>query len=264
MKALQDKRIIVTGGASGIGLSAVKCFLQAGARVGIADLNKKKADEASESFETESVVSIGVDVSNADSVQAMIASAVSAFGGMDGMFNNAGIILPGDGDITDTENSIWDKTLAVNLKGVFLCCRYGIPAMLASGGGSIVNNASVVGILGSYPSQIAYTASKGGVISLTREVAVCYARRGIRANTVCPGITQTTMLDGIADGDTGQDDDKRLQHIPAGRAASPEEIAQTVSFLLSDAASYITAQNWLVDGGMTGAYLCPPFPDEAV
>lgn len=254
---LEGKRIVVTGAASGIGLAAATEFLAQGARVAVADIDASRAAAAAAALGA-GAVPLAVDVADAASVDAMVAGAVAALGGLDGMFNNAGIIHPGDGDVCETGDAAWAATLAVNLSGVFHCCRAGIPALLASGGGAIVNNASIVGLLGSYPSQIAYTAAKGGVIAMTREIAVAHARRGIRANSVSPGVTNTAMGAQIA-----TDAGPRLAHIPAGRFAEPVEIARVVAFLLSDAGSYVTAQNWVVDGGMTGAYLCPPVPEAA-
>ena len=232
-----------------------------GARVLIADLDGARATAATEGFPAGSVAAAEVDVSAAASVAGMIERAVGIWGGIDGLFNNAGIMPAEDGDATETDEAVWDRVVAVNMKSVYLCCRFAIPAMLASGGGAIVNNASIVAALGSWPSQIAYTASKGGVIAMTRELGVAWARRGIRVNAILPGITRTAMVDRLQSTQDGEAHGRRLDHIPAGRYAEPEEIGETVAFLLSDRASYITAQNWPVDGGMTGAYLCPPFPD---
>ncbi len=258
---LAGKRIVVTGGANGIGFATSRLLVGAGARVAIADLDEAGARKAADRLGPDSAIAIRVDVCDGRSVAAMVDVAVARFGGLDGMFNNAGIIHPQDGDVTETDDQAWEKTLAVNLSGVFRCCRAGLPAIMESGGGAIVNNASVVGLVGSYPSQIAYTASKGGVIAMTRELGVAYARRGVRVNSVSPGITQTAMSAQV--GATGSDDRRSqvLQHIPMGRYATPQEVGAAVAYLLSDLASYVTAQNWPIDGGLTEAYLCPPFGD---
>lgn len=258
---LTDKRLIVTGAAGGIGLATAGVLIAAGARVVIADMDRERAKDAAASFPEGRATAIAVDVAKAESVRAMIDETLARFGGLDGMFNNAGIMDPGDKDVTETDETVWDRVIAVNLKGIFQCCRFGIPAMLASGGGSIVNNASVVGLMGSYPSQIAYTASKGGILAVTRELGVAYGHRGIRVNAVLPGVTQTAMSRQVDSSADSPDHGARLQHIPMGRYGKPAEIGETVAFLLSDRAGYVTAQTWAVDGGLTGAYLCPPSPD---
>ncbi len=256
---LDGKRILITGAARGIGLAAAQEFTAQGARVAIADLDASAAAEAAACIGQSHAVSLEADVADNASVAMMISGAVAALGGLDGMFNNAGIVHPEDHDLVETPLAAWERTLAVNLTGVFLCCRHGIPAILASGGGAIVNNASIVGVVGSYPSQVAYTAAKGGVIALTRELGVAYARRGVRVNAVSPGVTLTPMAAQMMTGDEEAARQDRLRHIPIGRYAEPLEIARVAAFLLSDAASYVTAQNWPVDGGLTEAYLCPPF-----
>lgn len=259
---LDGKRILVTGAAGGIGLATAHVLAEAGARLALVDLDETKITTAASEFQSGKAIPIVADVSSSSSIEAMFQKAEEALGGLDGIFNNAGIMPPEDRDISETEEDIWDRVISVNLKSVYLCCRFGIPILLKAGGGAIVNNASIVALLGSFPSQIAYTASKGGVLAMTRELGVGYARRGIRVNAVLPGVTKTSMSAQIVSDKLDQNDIKRLQHIPAGRYAAPEEIGQTVAFLLSDAASYITAQGWSVDGGLTGAYLCPDFPDE--
>lgn len=257
---LDGKRILITGGAGGIGLASARVFVTQGARVALADLDLAAARSAAASLPEGRAIALQADVADAGSVQAMVERAVAGLGGLDGMFNNAGIVHPGDNDIADTGLAAWDRTLAVNLTGVFLCCKAGLPALIASGGGAIVNNASIVGLVGSWPSQIAYTAAKGGVVALTRELGVAYARQGVRVNAVSPGVTRTGMAAQLGTEDAGQAD--RLRHIPMGRYADPAEIGAVAGFLLSDAAAYVTAQNWPVDGGLTEAYLCPPFPDR--
>lgn len=259
---LDGKRILVTGAAGGIGLATAHVLAEAGARLAIVDLDEAKITSAASEFQAGKATPIVADVSSSTSIEGMFKKAEEALGGLDGIFNNAGIMPPEDRDISETEEDTWDRVISVNLKSVYLCCRFGIPILLKAGGGAIVNNASIVALLGSFPSQIAYTASKGGVLAMTRELGVGYARRGIRVNAVLPGVTKTSMAAQIVSDNPDQNDLRRLQHIPAGRYATPDEIGHTVAFLLSDAASYITAQGWSVDGGLTGAYLCPDNPVE--
>ena len=252
---LIGKRIIVTGGAAGIGLATVKVLLREGARVTMADADAARLRSAADTLPSDAVLPVEVDVSDARSTAAMVEASVSRFGGLDGMFNNAGIMHPGDGAITKTEEDAWDRTLAVNLTGVYLCCRFGIPAMLEAGGGAIVNNASIVGMLGSCPSQIAYTAAKGGVIAMTRELGVAYAGIGVRVNSVSPGVTSSAMNEAIGQRLDRADESHRLGRIPMRRYARPEEIGEAVAYLLSDRAAYVTAQNIPVDGGATSAFI---------
>lgn len=254
---LSGKRAIVTGGASGIGAAIARCFADEGARLIIADRNLAGATEMALALRGQGAdaTPCEVDVSVSQSVSHMLQVCVDRYGGLDILVNNAGIVHPDDTDIEATTEAAWDETVAINLKSVFLCSKFAIPAM-ERGGSSIINIASVVGLLGSYPSQIAYTASKGGVISFTRELAVCLARRGIRVNAICPGLTATPMIIPLV-----QDDDAyqlRRLHIPMGRLGEPREIATAALFLASDDLSYVTGQAFPVDGGMVGAYLTPP------
>jgi len=255
-KELAGKRILVTGAARGIGFAAAECFVSRGAHVAIADIDASAAHEASLVLGADQAMGLGVDISSEQSVIEMFADITQTLGGLDGIFNNAGIIHPGDGDISATAIDAWQATLAVNLTGVYLACKHGIEVLRGGGGGAIVNNASIVAMLGSSPSQIAYTAAKGGVVALSRELGVAFARERIRINAISPGVTATGMA-GQFSADATENRRKRLQHIPLGRYAEACEIGEVAAFLLSDRASYITAHNWPVDGGMTAAYLCP-------
>ena len=195
------------------------------------------------------------DVSDDAQMRSAVETTVKETGGLHVLFNNAGIFPDGDGSPVDTPLDIWEWVIDVNLKGVFLGCKYGIPAMLESGGGSIINTASFVAVLGAATSQIAYTASKGGVLAMTREIAVEYARQGIRANALCPGPVRTPLLEEfLADPEVRA---RRLVHIPMGRLAEAEELAQAVLYLASDASSYVTGTTFMVDGGIAAAYVTP-------
>ena len=253
MDRLNGRVAVVTGGASGIGLASVRRLASEGARVVVADLNadagKRTADEVSGLF-------VATDVTDPGAVDRLFAAAHSAFGSVDIAFNNAGISPPDDDSILDTGLDAWRKVQEVNLTSVYLCCKAAIPYMRAQGKGSIINTASFVAVMGAATSQISYSASKGGVLSMSRELGVQFAREGIRVNALCPGPVNTPLLQELfaKDAERAQ---RRLVHVPMGRFAEPEEIAAAVAFLASDDSSFITASTFLVDGGISGAYVTP-------
>jgi NAD(P)-dependent dehydrogenase (short-subunit alcohol dehydrogenase family) len=257
MGRLDDKVALITGGASGMGKVASHLFAREGAKVVLTDV----ADEAGEAVAASirdgggQAAYVHADVSRASDAEAMVRFAVDTFGGLTVLYNNAGVFPERDGSVTETPEEVWDLTIGINLKGVYLGCRYGIPAMIESGGGSIVNVASFVALMGAATPQVAYTASKGGVLSMTREIAVEFARKGVRANALCPGPIETPLLQELlADPDRRQ---RRLVHIPMGRFGRAEEIAKAALFLASDESSYMTGAALVVDGGITAAYVTP-------
>jgi NAD(P)-dependent dehydrogenase (short-subunit alcohol dehydrogenase family) len=257
MARLDGKVAVITGAGSGIGRVAASLFAAEGARVVVADVVADQAAAAvAEIVEAGgSALAVTVDVSDEAQVSAMVAAAVRTYGGLDELFNNAGIFPADDGGILDTPPETWQRVMEVNLKGVWLGCRAAVPAMLDSGGGSIVNVASFVALVGAATAQMAYTASKGGVLAMTRELAVEYARQGIRANSICPGPIETPLLaELLSDPERRQ---RRLVHIPIGRFGRPEEIARAALFLASDDASFVTGSALVVDGGITAAYVTP-------
>jgi NAD(P)-dependent dehydrogenase (short-subunit alcohol dehydrogenase family) len=257
MARLDGKVAVITGAGSGIGRVAAMLFAAEGAKVVVADVVGDHARSVADEIVAGggSALPVTVDVSDQSQVEAMVAAAVSAYGGLQVLFNNAGIFPDDDGGVLDTPPETWQRVMEVNLKGVWLGCRAAVPAMLASGGGSIVNVASFVALMGAATAQIAYTASKGGVLAMTRELAVEYARQGIRANSLCPGPIETPLLaELLADPERRQ---RRLVHIPIGRFGRPEEIAKAALFLASDDASFITGSALVVDGGITAAYVTP-------
>ncbi len=250
---LEGKVAVITGAASGIGRASAIRFAQEGAHVVVADL----ADEAGTAVAEEiGGLFVHAEVTEPASVDALYAAALERFGTLDICFNNAGISPPDDDSILETELEAWRRVQEVNLTSVYLCCRAAIPIMLSHGGGSIINTASFVALMGAATSQISYTASKGGVLSMSRELGVQFARQSIRVNALCPGPVNTPLLRELFAKDAERAA-RRLVHIPMGRFAEPEEIAAAACFLASDDASFITASTFLVDGGINGAYVTP-------
>ncbi len=252
---LKDKVALITGGSNGIGKEAVKVFLQEGAMVVIADVNEAAASNLMEELPGEKVAFIKTDVSKARDCEAMVAFAESRFGALHILFNNAGIMHADDGNAEATDEDIWNLTMDINAKGVFLGCKYGIPAIKRAGGGSIINTASFVAILGAATPQIAYTASKGAVLALTRELAIIHARENIRVNALCPGPLRTELLMKFLN--TEEKKQRRLVHVPMGRFGEASEMAKAALYLASDDASYVTGTEFMVDGGITSAYVTP-------
>ena len=254
MGRLDGKVAVITGAASGIGREAALLFSAEGAKVCVADVGRetgeKTASECREAF------FFAADVSDPKSVQAMFAETEKRYGRVDVIYNNAGIMPADDDSILTTEPEAWDRVQAVNAKGVFLCCKYGIPYLLKAGGGSVINVASFVAILGAATSQIGYTASKGAVLSMSRELAVQFARQGVRVNALCPGPVETPLLMRIFNADPSAYERRRV-HLPMGRLAKAREIANAALFLASDESSYVNGATFLVDGGLTAAYVTP-------
>ena len=251
---LEGKVALITGGGSGMGKVASELFAAEGANVVLTDVNDE-AGEATASSIGERAFYVHADVSKEADAQAMVAAALDRFGRLDVLYNNAGIMPLDDGSVTDADGSIWDAVLAVNVKGVMYGCKFGIPAMLEHGGGSIINVASFVAWMGAATSQTAYTASKGAVLAMTREIAVEYARKGIRCNALCPGPIETPLLLALLSDDAKKQ--RRFVHIPMGRLGHAEELAKAALFLASDDASYMTGSSLIVDGGITAAYVTP-------
>ena len=254
---LKDKIALITGASSGIGRETALLFAREGAGVVVVDVDDKNGRETVAAIEGQKgkALFVHADVSQANECQQMIAAAEKQFGRLNVLFNNAGIMHSQDDDVISTEEKIWDLTMNINAKGVFFGCKYGIPALRRAGGGSIINTASFVALLGAATPQIAYTASKGAVLALTRELAVGHAREKIRVNALCPGPLRTELLMKFLD--TEQKRQRRLVHIPLGRFGEAKEIAQAALFLASDESSFITGTEFLVDGGITAAYVTP-------
>ena len=250
---LQDRVAVITGGAGGIGLATARRLAEEGAKVVVADVSgdagQAAAVEVGGTF-------IQVDVTDAAQVDALFATAHQTYGSVDIAFNNAGISPPDDDSILDTGIDAWRRVQEVNLTSVYLCCKAVLPYMQTQGKGSIINTASFVAVMGAATSQISYTASKGGVLAMTRELGVQFAREGIRVNALCPGPVNTPLLQELFAKDPERAA-RRLVHIPMGRFAEPEEIAAAVAFLASDDSSFMTASTFLVDGGISGAYVTP-------
>jgi len=255
MDRLTGKVAIITGGASGLGRVGAELFAREGAMVVVADVSD--GDEVVESITAAGgeATYVRCDVSDEESVKAAVAHAVETFGGLHVLYNNAGVMLGDDDGPENTPMSVYEKTMDINVRGVLLFCRHAIPAMLESGGGSIVNVASFVAHMGAATPQIAYTASKGAVLAMTREIAVMYARKGIRANSLCPGPIMTPLLAKFLSDDAKRN--RRLVHIPMGRFGEPTEIANGALFLASDESSWMTGQSLIIDGGITAAYVTP-------
>ncbi|NQX26785.1 3-oxoacyl-ACP reductase [Microbacteriaceae bacterium VKM Ac-2854] len=250
---LAGKVAVVTGGASGIGLATAKRFAAEGAKVVIADMDATAGPAAAELVDG---LFVKVNVTDEAEVNALFDAAFEAYGSVDIAFNNAGISPPDDDSIETTELPAWEKVQDVNLKSVYLCCRAALRYMTKQGSGSIINTASFVAVLGSATSQISYTASKGGVLAMSRELGVQFARQGIRVNALCPGPVNTPLLQELFAKDPVRAQ-RRLVHIPIGRFAEPEELAAAVAFLASDDSSFITGSTFLVDGGISSAYVTP-------
>jgi NAD(P)-dependent dehydrogenase (short-subunit alcohol dehydrogenase family) len=251
---LEGKVAVITGAGGGMGREAALLFSAEGASVCVADVDAAAADETvAEAREAFAVV---VDVADPGSVEAMYRATAERFGGIDVLYNNAGISPADDASILETEPDAWQRVQDVNTKGVYLCCKYGIPYLLERGGGSVINVASFVALVGAATSQISYTASKGAVLSLTRELGVQFARQGIRVNALCPGPVETPLLLRIF-GDDPAAYERRRVHLPMGRLAKPREIVNAALFLASDESSYVNASTFLVDGGLTAAYVTP-------
>ena len=254
MGRLDGKVAVITGAAGGIGREAALLFSAEGASVVVADVTREAGEKTA--ADCRDAVFHSVDVSDATSVRALYAAAVQRYGGVDILYNNAGIMPPDDDSILVTEPDAWDRVQAVNAKGVFLCCKFGIPRLLERGGGSVINVASFVALLGAATSQIAYTASKGAVLSMSRELAVQFARQGVRVNALCPGPVETPLLMRLFAGDPAAYERRRV-HLPMGRLATAHEIASAALFLASDESSYVNGSTFLVDGGLSAAYVTP-------
>jgi NAD(P)-dependent dehydrogenase (short-subunit alcohol dehydrogenase family) len=254
MGRLDGKVAVITGAGGGMGREAALLFCEEGAQVCVADLDEEAAEKTAS--EARDAFAVKVDVADADSVRGMYEQAAERYGGIDVLYNNAGISPPDDASILETEPDAWQRVQDVNTKGVYLCCKYGIPHLLKRGGGSVINVASFVALVGAATSQISYTASKGAVLSLSRELAVQFARRGIRVNALCPGPVETPLLLRIFGDDPAAYERRRI-HLPMGRLAKPREIVNAALFLASDESSYVNGATFLVDGGLTAAYVTP-------
>jgi NAD(P)-dependent dehydrogenase (short-subunit alcohol dehydrogenase family) len=254
---LKDKVALITGAGAGIGRESALLFAREGAAVIVVDMNKEAGEETVALIREAGAQAnfCQADVSKDDDCKQMVGQAEWDFGRLDVLFNNAGIMHGRDDDAVSTEEAVWDLTININAKGVFLGCKHGVPALRRAGGGSIINTASFVALMGAATPQIAYTASKGAVLALTRELAVLHARENIRVNALCPGPLRTKLLMDFLD--TEEKKQRRLVHIPMGRFGEAKEIANAALFLASDESSFVTGTEFLVDGGLTAAYVTP-------
>jgi NAD(P)-dependent dehydrogenase (short-subunit alcohol dehydrogenase family) len=254
---LDNKVALITGASSGIGRETALLFAEEGAKVVAVDIHDEGGRETVAMIEAQGGAAVYAlaNVSQAAHCENMVRIAEETYGKLDVLFNNAGIMHSDDGDSVSTSELVWDLTMNVNLKGVFLGCKYGIPALRRAGGGSVINTASFVAILGAATPQIAYTASKGGVLAMTRELAVIHAREHIRVNALCPGPLRTELLMKFLD--TEEKRQRRLVHVPMGRFGEAKEMAKAALYLASDESSYVTGTEFMVDGGITSAYVTP-------
>lgn len=254
---LKDKVALITGAGSGIGRETALLFAAEGAKVVAVDLNLAAAESVVSAIKEAGgdATAVPADVSKAADCEAMVAAAEKAYGKLNVLMNNAGISHADDDDAISTTEEVWDLTFAINVKGVFLGCKYGIPALKRAGGGNIINVASFVAVLGAATPQLAYTASKGAVLSMTRELAAIHARQNIRVNALCPGPLQTELLMKYLN--TEEKKQRRLVHVPMGRFGQAKEIAYAALYLASDESSFVTGSEFLVDGGITAAYTTP-------
>jgi NAD(P)-dependent dehydrogenase (short-subunit alcohol dehydrogenase family) len=254
---LKDKVALITGSGSGIGRETALLFAGEGAKIVVVDINDAGGQETVSQVKAGGgqAVYVRADISKAADCEVMVRAAEENYGQLNVLFNNAGISHARDDDAVNTEEEVWDLTMLINLKGVFLGCKYGIPALRRAGGGSIINTASFVALLGAATPQLAYTASKGGVLSMTRELAIIHARENIRVNALCPGPLHTELLMKYLDTDAKKQ--RRLVHIPMGRFGEAKEIARAALFLASDESSFVTGATFTVDGGITAAYVTP-------
>ena len=257
MSRLEGKVALITGAGGGIGRESALLFAREGAKVVVVDITEKSGKQTAKLVKAAGgeAVFVAADVSRADDCQRMVKMAEKKFGRLDILFNNAGIMHHSDDNAVTTDESIWDLTMNINARGVFLGCKYGIPALRRAGGGSIINTASFVALMGAATPQVAYTASKGAVLAMTRELAVIHARENIRVNSLCPGPLRTELLMSYLN--TDEKKQRRLVHIPMGRFGEATEIAQAALFLASDESSFITGTDFVVDGGITAAYVTP-------
>ena len=258
---LNDKVAVITGGSSGIGRATCLLFSREGASVVIVDINDAGGQETLAAIQASGgeAIYVHADQAKAADCENMIKTAENTYGKVNVLFNNAGISHADDDDALNTSEAVWDLTFDVNVKGVFLCCKYGIPALRRAGGGSIINTASFVAHLGAATPQLAYTASKGAVLSMTRELATIHARENIRVNALCPGPLRTELLMKYLD--TPEKRQRRLVHVPMGRFGEADEIAKAALYLASDESSFVTGTSFMVDGGITAAYVTPEGPN---